>query len=89
MLLHRPVALISTLVHSVMHEVLHLYIDRSDMPGGPAPEDLSTDLHGITTGFGILQLAKAEQMGWQGYLSQPSRTHAPALPPRATKYLKG
>ena len=103
-LLDRPVALISTLVHEVMHQLLHLHVDASEMPGGPAAEELSTDLHCISTGFGLLQLAGSEQMGWQGYLTQPSRAHAlalflhargldpaaalAALPPRAARYLK-
>jgi hypothetical protein len=103
-LFHRPLSLISTLVHEVMHHVLHLQVDVSAMPGGPQAEELSTDLHCITTGFGVIELAGSEQAGWQGYMTQPSRAHAlalflrargldapttlAALPPRSAKYLR-
>ncbi|MDU8929406.1 hypothetical protein RXV86_18585 [Alisedimentitalea sp. MJ-SS2] len=100
----RPVTMIATLAHEFMHEVLHLHVDGSTLPGGAEAEELSTDLHVITSGFGVIQLAGAEQIGWQGYLSQPSRAHALALflrvtesetavalenlPPRSAKYLR-
>jgi hypothetical protein len=40
---------------------------------------LSTDLHCITSGFGLIQLLGAEEAGWQGYLHQETRVHALAL----------
>lgn len=101
-LVARPVTLIATLAHEVMHHVLR---GLSDLPpGGEEAEELSTDLHCITMGFGVFQLAGAEEIGWQGYLRQPSRAHALAmflrmrripeaealssLPPRCRRYLK-
>ena len=71
------VAFLSTLVHEVMHHRLHM--TALDMPGGPEAEELSTDLHCITSGFGALQMQGAEQAGWQGYLRQETRAYAFAL----------
>jgi hypothetical protein len=101
-LVARPTTLIATLAHEVMHHVLRGLPELP--PGGEAAEELSTDLHCITMGFGIFQLAGAEEIGWQGYLRQPSRAHAlamflrlrsipeteamSALPPRGRSYLK-
>lgn len=101
-LVARPTTLIATLAHEVMHHVLRGLPDVP--PGGEAAEELSTDLHCITMGFGIFQLSGAEEIGWQGYLRQPSRAHAlamflrlrglaeieamAALPPRGRNYLK-
>ncbi|WP_425097991.1 hypothetical protein [Tropicibacter sp. S64] len=94
----RPLGFLSTLVHEVMHQRLHM--TRSEMPGGPEAEELSTDLHCITTGFGAIQLAGAEQVGWQGYLRQETRAFAlrlfleltgeamPDLPPRSAKMVR-
>jgi hypothetical protein len=73
----RPVPFVAVLVHELMHEVLAW--QPSDPPGGEEVIELSTDLHCITTGFGLLQMAGAEQMGWQGYLRQPTRAHALGL----------
>lgn len=70
-------AFLSTLVHEVMHHRLHM--TALDMPGGPEAEELSTDLHCITTGFGALQMQGAEQAGWQGYLRQETRAFAFAV----------
>lgn len=76
-LIERPVVLIATLAHELMHHVLH-QVD-GEPPGGPAAHELSTDLHVITSGFGLLAMGAAEQSGWHGYLSQPSRAHALAV----------
>ncbi len=101
-LIASPIAFIGMLAHEVMHHVLHRFEDRP--PGGIEAEELSTDLHCITTGFGIFQMAGAEVQGWQGYLRQPTRAHALALflaireisadaalsylPPRSAKMLR-
>lgn len=101
-LVARPVALIGVLAHEVMHHVLRGLPDLP--PGGEEAEELSTDLHCITMGFGIFQLAAAEEVGWSGYLRQTSRAHALAmflrmrgiseiealagLPPRCQGYLR-
>ena len=76
-LMKHPLAFVSTLAHELMHHVLH-GIDHYP-PGGPEAEELATDLHVITMGFGVIELAGAEQLGWQGYMTQPSRAHALAL----------
>ncbi len=73
----QPVAFLSTLIHEVMHHRLHM--TSLDMPGGPEAEELSTDLHCISAGFGVIQMLGAEQAGWQGYLRQETRAHALAL----------
>lgn len=101
-LVARPVTLIAVLAHEVMHHVLRGLPDLP--PGGEVAEELSTDLHCIIMGFGIFHLAGAEEIGWQGYMRQPSRAHALAmflrmrgisegdawgsLPPRCQAYLK-
>jgi len=75
--LQRPVAFLSTMIHEVMHHRLHMTL--LDMPGGPEAEELSTDLHCITTGFGLIQMQGAEAAGWQGYMRQESRAYALAM----------
>lgn len=75
--LARPRAFLSTMIHEVMHHRLHL--TALDMPGGPAAEELSTDLHCITSGFGVIQLQGAEEAGWQGYMRQETRAFALAV----------
>lgn len=98
----QPIPFIATLAHEVMHHRLHA-IDEFP-PGGPEAEELSTDLHCITSGFGLFQMAGAEIVGWKGYMRQPTRAHALAmfllirdiaptealsrLPPRSAKSLK-
>lgn len=72
-----PIAFLSTLVHEVMHE--RLFLTPGDMPGGAAAEELSTDLHCIAAGFGLVQMTGAEQAGWQGYLRQETRAFALAV----------
>ena len=73
----RPVGFINTMAHEIMHDRLHPH--EADLPGGTAAHELSTDLHCIFLGFGLFQLAAAEQLGWSGYMSQPSRAYALAL----------
>lgn len=93
---------IATLTHELMHHVLHSIPELP--PGGAEAEELSTDFHCITAGFGLFQLAGAELTGWQGYMRQSTRAHALAvflavrdipveqaddvLPPRAKKLLR-
>ncbi len=76
-MVHRPITFLATLGHEVMHHVLHSLPELP--PGGPDLEEHATDLHCVTMGLGLLQLGGAEQAGWQGYLSQPTRAHALAL----------
>ena len=73
----RPISFIATLAHELMHDILHR-IDEYP-PGGAEAEELSTDLHCITAGFGVFQMAGAEDSGWQGYMRQSTRGHALAL----------
>jgi hypothetical protein len=73
----RPAVLLSMLAHEVMHQRLHMIEELP--PGGAETEELATDLHVITCGMGVLQMAGAEVAGWQGYLSQQSRAHALAV----------
>jgi hypothetical protein len=76
-LLNNPISLISTLTHEVMHGILHGIEEYP--PGGEEADELNTDLHCITMGFGILQITNAQQMGWAGYMRQSSRIHALAM----------
>lgn len=76
-LLSSPISLISTLTHEVMHGILHGIEEYP--PGGEEADELNTDLHCITMGFGILQVTHAQQMGWAGYMRQSSRIHALAM----------
>ena len=73
----RPVTFIATLSHEVMHHVLRGLPELP--PGGEEAEELATDLHCITMGFGLFQLAGAEEIGWSGYMRQPTRAHALAM----------
>ncbi len=74
---NHPLAFLSMLVHELLHHRLHM--TPLDMPGGPEAEELATDLHCITTGFGVISMAGAEQVGWQGYMRQDTRGFALAL----------
>jgi hypothetical protein len=73
----QPVILIATMAHEVMHHVLHGIYELP--PGDAETEELATDLHCITTGFGLFQMNTAEQAGWSGYMRQTTRAHALAL----------
>jgi len=101
-LLRQPASFINTMTHELMHAHLANVVD--EIPGGAEAHELATDLHCITHGFGIFQLAGAEDAGWSGYMSQASRAFAlavflqltgkpvtaalPHLPPRCAKLLK-
>ncbi|SMX29814.1 hypothetical protein TRP8649_03953 [Pelagimonas phthalicica] len=73
-LAQRPMSFLSTLVHEMMHQRLHM--TEMDFPGGLQAEELATDLHAITSGFGEVQMMGAEQAGWQGYMRQETRAFA-------------
>jgi hypothetical protein len=73
-LVARPLVLIATLVHELMHE--RLSWTPIQPPGGEAVHELATDLHCITCGFGVIAMNAAEQIGWQGYMRQPTRAYA-------------
>ncbi|WP_281856239.1 hypothetical protein [Litoreibacter halocynthiae] len=101
-LIRKPMALISMLAHELMHQ--RMARTPRDWPGGEPVEELATDLYVIAAGLGVIQVAGADQAGWQGYMRQPTRAHALAvflqrqsiplkdpisyLPPRAGKQLK-
>ena len=72
-----PVTFLALLVHEVMHHRLHM--TALDFPGGPEAEELATDLHCISTGFGLIALGGAESVGWQGYMRQETRAFALAV----------
>lgn len=76
-LLRTPIIFISTMAHELMHLKLAPYV--AEMPGGTATHELATDLHVIANGFGTFQLEAAADVGWAGYLSQPTRAYALAL----------
>jgi hypothetical protein len=73
----QPVLLIATMAHEVMHHVLHGLPELP--PGDSETEELATDLHCITMGFGLFQMNAAEQAGWSGYMRQTTRAHALAV----------
>ncbi|TLP56782.1 hypothetical protein FEE96_20265 [Parasedimentitalea maritima] len=94
-LLRTPLAFINTMVHELIHARLAPVAD--ELPGGLVAHELATDLHCIIAGFGVIQLQAAEQMGWTGYMTQPSRAVALAEflrlkefePEQALKHLSG
>ncbi len=73
----RPLLLISTLAHEVMHHVLHRHFADDLLDG--AEEELQTDAQMITSGFGLIAMMGAEEAGWAGYMRQPTRAHALAM----------
>lgn len=73
-LMAQPLAFINTMTHELMHHRLNRYV--SVMPGGEGAHELSTDLHCITHGFGILALEGPSQVGWSGYMTRESRAFA-------------
>lgn len=73
-LLRRPVAFINMMAHEMIHARLATVAD--DLPGGWEAHELATDLHCIIAGFGVIQLQAAEDIGWTGYMTQPSRAVA-------------
>lgn len=76
-IMRQPLAFLSLMTHELMHHVLNRIEEYP--PGGPEAEELATDLHMITMGFGVIAMSGAEQAGWQGYMTQPSRAHALAV----------
>lgn len=73
----QPMAFLSMLIHELMHHRMHQ--TALDLPGGPQTEELATDLNGIAAGFGVIEMAGADQAGWQGYMRQETRAYALAL----------
>ncbi len=73
----KPIQFINTMAHEMMHARLHHYVD--DVPGGAEAHELATDLGCIIAGYGTFQLQAADDMGWSGYLSQPTRAYALAM----------
>lgn len=69
-----PIRFLNTLAHEVMHVKLADRVD--EVPGGAEAHELATDLGCIICGFGVFQLQAADDAGWSGYLSQPSRAYA-------------
>ena len=70
----RPGVLLATLVHEVMHHVLH----KHPTADGPE-EELRTDVHMITSGFGLIAMIGAEESGWLGYMRQQTRAYGTAM----------
>lgn len=91
--MHRPVQFISLIAHELMHARLAGL--ENEVPGGETAHELATDLGCIIAGFGVFQLQAADDAGWMGYMTQPSRAHALAVflnrreqgPEQATKHL--
>lgn len=76
-MMSRPMQFINTMVHEVMHARLAGLEDQ--VPGGYEAHELATDLGCIIAGFGVFQLQAADDAGWSGYLTQPTRAHALAV----------
>ena len=72
----RPATLLATLIHEVMHHLLHEITSPED---AEFKDELATDFLAISTGFGLIQVMGAEQAGWLGYMQQTTRLHALAL----------
>lgn len=73
-LMGQPLAFINTMTHELMHHRLNRHV--RDMPGGEPAHELSTDLHCITHGFGIIALEGPSEAGWSGYMTRESRAFA-------------
>ncbi|WP_171130070.1 MULTISPECIES: hypothetical protein [unclassified Ruegeria] len=76
-LLKRPLQFINLLAHELMHARLDGHEDA--VPGGYEAHELATDLGCIIAGFGVFQLQSADDAGWSGYMTQPTRAFALAL----------
>ncbi|WP_174821524.1 hypothetical protein [Ruegeria arenilitoris] len=72
--MHRPMQFINLLAHELMHA--RLAGMEHDVPGGEPAHELVTDLGCIIAGFGVFQLQAADDAGWFGYMTQPSRAYA-------------
>lgn len=75
--MHRPVQFINLLAHELMHA--RLAGARDEVPGGELAHELATDLGCVIAGFGVFQLQAADDAGWSGYMTQPSRAFALAV----------
>lgn len=75
--MHRPIQFINLLAHELMHSRLAGL--RDEVPGGEVAHELATDLGSIIAGFGVFQLQAADDAGWFGYMTQPSRAFALAV----------
>ncbi|WP_170409850.1 hypothetical protein [Ruegeria atlantica] len=76
-IMHRPLQFINLIAHELMHARLAGLED--DVPGGYEAHELATDLGCIIAGFGVFQLQAADDAGWFGYMTQPSRAYALAV----------
>ncbi|WP_420583840.1 hypothetical protein [Ruegeria sp.] len=74
---NRPVEFISLIAHELMHARLAGL--EHEVPGGYEAHELATDLGCIIAGFGVFQLQGADDVGWSGYMTQPSRAFALAV----------
>lgn len=72
-----PLQFVNTLAHELMHARLDNWVD--DVPGGAGAHELATDLGCIIAGFGVFQLQAADEAGWSGYMTQPTRAFALAV----------
>lgn len=75
--MRKPLQFINLLAHELMHARLTDIVGQ--VPGGEAAHELATDLGCIISGFGVFQLQAADDAGWFGYLTQPSRAYALAV----------
>ena len=75
--MNRPIQFINLLAHELMHARLSGL--ESEVPGGKLAHELATDLGCIIAGFGVFQLQAADEAGWFGYMTQPSRAFALAM----------
>lgn len=75
--MNRPLQFINLMAHELMHARLAGLEDA--VPGGAEAHELATDLGCIIAGFGVFQLQAADDAGWFGYMSQPSRAMALAI----------
>ncbi|WP_170429753.1 hypothetical protein [Ruegeria arenilitoris] len=75
--MNRPVEFISLIAHELMHGRLAGL--EHEVPGGYEAHELATDLGCIIAGFGVFQLQGADDVGWSGYMTQPSRAFALAV----------
>ncbi|MEM8979168.1 MAG: hypothetical protein AAGD04_06775 [Pseudomonadota bacterium] len=72
--MNRPIQFINLLAHELVQARLSGL--ESEVPGGEAAHELATDLGCIIAGFGVFQLQAADDAGWFGYMTQPSRAFA-------------
>ena len=75
--MNRPTQFINLLAHELMHARLSGL--EGEVPGGEPAHELATDLGCIVAGFGVFQLQAADDAGWFGYMTQPSRAFALAM----------